>query len=299
MLVGFLALPGVPVSFALADGTNDQLLFSCVPQTGVPRQSQGGMLELARNKPTSFDCEITNRGAERPYSVLLTGKQINTHDETTASVVQLDVLPGSSVQTVMTFPGVFQADAYQYRFSLTDTESKRTVDDKNFFVGQLVGESTARIASVETDKDSYQWSDPLTLTVTLDVPKGTDLSRETLSLRVSMRDRAGKECAVLVDGKTLTTGKEVYRLQFPKSSRCTNALTLRLTDGDDIVDERTVAVNLPQDTTPTTDAEGVSAIQRLFDGVTTTALVASISGVLFVLLLVGFVLIRRKRNGTV
>lgn len=236
------AEPTAPVSFA------------CLPKTPPIKKGEATSFSLVRNIPPVFTCTIKNNSSDQEFSGFLLGKSSADQGTPVATSATVAIKKNATTETTLEFPAVLHSGTYRYVFTLFDTTNKKPLASEYSVIGILEGDQQAKITAVTLDADHYEWSSPLTLTVSIALPEDTALANFPLALTVGLQNQQGELCATLTENQFPSQTKTTLKLKFPEQGNCTNALVVLLKNKNGApIDQKVVAVPLPkkQTITPT------------------------------------------------
>ena len=253
-------------------------------------------LPVVSGEATTFECDVTSSDKARNISLLLVGKQIDVRGGTDAVAASVEFGVDTFKKTALTFPAVHLPGEYQYVFALFDTQTKLPVGKELVLDGAMEGnlQSQIMIDRVSLEREHYDWADPFTLTVAVNIPEGVDVKTTQPRVHVTMNNMNGEECAVLTEDQDVTQAENVYQLRFPKEGKCVNAVRVSLSDKEgSVLDQKVVAVGLPEVKIAT--PSGMTNGAGFFSATSRILLVAlGLTGILC-LALVGYFVIRKRK----
>ncbi len=297
MVVGFLVALVMPMQTVRAADEASSVAFFCVPQSAEKKLSAGGIFTLDGGEKVSFSCGAKTTDAKAGFSAMLVGKQVDPQGALAGSGSSLTQ---ESSNTTLEFPAVFQPGLYTYTFSLIDTKTKQPLAEDIVLTGKVEGgKEQPRILSVTLDKERYEWGMPAALTALLEVSNGDTPQSKGLTLAVSLQDKEGKMCRMLIDDQPIEVVQDTYQFTLPEAGACANTLevVLKTKQGDKgmILDKKLVAFGVPE--MKTFDGEGFTLPNGGFLAALPQSLLIGlvVTGGLF-LVLIGYFLMKKKRR---
>lgn len=226
------------------------VILTCTPN--LPSNNiEGGQFTFAAGKTLTIDCTAQS-AASSDLSAMLLGKQTDAQKKSDASSTDMTLTPDTPAKATLQFPAVFQNGNYNYSFTLLDIKTHQPIAKEVLLTGVIAGDEQARITAVALNQEEYEWQAPATLDLSVTLPENKTLETSPLSLEISMSDTNGKICHTLVKNTAIKQPVASYTFKFPESGTCANTLKIVLKNQDDtVVDERMLAVGLPESTVQT------------------------------------------------
>lgn len=226
--------------------TPADITLTCNP--GLFKTTEGSkplQFEIIPGTPIALNCFVQN-STEQEFTTLLLVKQTGPGG-VSASSSDMKITEKSSSQATLTFNPVFQTGSYLFSFSLIDTATKQPIGTDFIMVGTIEGGEQPHILRVFTDKTSYNWADPIKLSLFMSYPEYVD--NIPLRTEVIMLDESNNLCVNLTPEDILLKNQRTIDIDLVlpnKDAECANTLTLtnKLIDGT-IIEKKSVAINLP------------------------------------------------------
>lgn len=273
---------------------------TCLPATPLTGKGSSPSFTLTRGTSPHFTCSIKNQSATEDFSGFLLGKATSGKNAPAASSNTVTLKKNTTTEATLEFPAVLQSGTYQYVFTLFDTTTKKPLAAESSLSGVLAGESQANIATITLDRDHYDWSAPLTLSVSVTLPQGTNFKDSPLALTVGLQDQQEKPCATLAENLFLSQSDAVLKLTLPAQGKCTNTLVVSLkTKIGTLVDKKVVALPLPeQQATPSQSVQTAPPVSSssFVAAIPQGLLAAVIITTMLMLALAGYFFIKKKRS---